>query len=183
MSCDTDIGALHATMAYSKLRRGAWDALVEAASLSGMTLLIVSTAGLFSQALVIDQVPVHITNFLEATGGRVTFLVLSIGGLVVMGALLEGLGALLVFAPLLIPIAATLHVDTLQYGLLLIIAMGLGSFMPPIGIGVYVAAAIAGTTVEETMKPTLRYLAVLSVGLVVLAAFPGITLWLPHLLR
>jgi C4-dicarboxylate transporter DctM subunit len=176
-------GLIIATLAYAKLRRGAWDALVEAASLSGMTLLIVSTAGLFSQVLVIDQIPVHITDFLEHTGGRTTFLVLSIGGLVVMGALLEGLGALLVFAPLLIPIAATLGVDTLQYGLLLIIAMGLGSFLPPIGIGVYVAAAIAGTTVEETMKPTLRYLFVLALGLVVLTAFPSITLWLPHLVR
>lgn len=176
-------GLIIATLAYSRLRRGLWDVLVEAASLSGMTLLIVSTAGLFSQVLVIDQIPVHITNWLEHSGGRTTFLVLSITTLVIMGALLEGLGALLIFAPLFLPIAIALGVDPLQYGILLVIAMGLGSFLPPVGIGVYVAAAIAGTTVEETMRPTLRYLVVLAAGVVVIAVFPGITLWLPHMFR
>jgi TRAP-type C4-dicarboxylate transport system permease large subunit len=93
--------------------------------------------------------------------------------------LLEGLPAIVVFAPLLLPVAETLHINSLQYGIVLLIAMGIGSFAPPIGAGLYVAAAIGETSVTKVMRPAWFYTAILLVGILVIAVAPAITTALP----
>lgn len=174
-------GFIVAALMYRRLRRAEFaHALVEASALGGMTLLILSTATLMSQMVTIDGLPRDVAQMLTTIGGRTAFLVLSVAGLVVLGSLLEGLPALLVFAPLLLPIAKALGVDQLQYGLVLIIAMGIGAFAPPIGVGLYVACAIGGSSLEKTIRPSLFYTAVLLIGLVVIAIWPPLTELLPH---
>jgi tripartite ATP-independent transporter DctM subunit len=125
-----------AMIGYNKIRGGAiWKGMVDAAVLSGMTLLVISTATLMSQMVTIDGVSDMLADWLGGLGSQAAFLMLSLGSLIVMGAVLEGLPALLVFAPLLMPIAITLGIDPVQYGLCLVVAMGIGAFLPPIGVG------------------------------------------------
>ena len=174
--------AIIAAALYGKLNKTElYRATAESATLAGITLLILSTATLMSQVITMDQIPQAVTAALQHAGGKATFLLLSVGGLVVLGSLLEGLPALLVFAPLLLPIATALGVNPLQYGIVLVVAMGIGAFAPPIGVGLYVACAIGETTVEKTMRPSLFYTAVLIAGLAVLTWIPAITLFFPHL--
>ena len=92
--------------------------------------------------------------------------------LVLMGALLEGLPALLIFGPLLLPMVA-LSASIPQYGIVMIIAMGLGAFSPPIGVGMFVTCSIAGTTMENAARHMMPYLVVLVVGLLLVAFVPG----------
>jgi len=101
--------------------------------------------------------------------------------LVIMGQLLEGLPAVLIFAPLLLPIAPDFGVNPVQYAMVLIISMGIGSFAPPAGVGFYVACATARETVENSLKHFWPYLAALFVGLLVLAAVPWFSTFLPAL--
>lgn len=93
---------------------------------------------------------------LSAIGsGRWTFLAGSVLVLVVNGSLLEGLPALIILAPLLVPIAACMGVNPIQYGIALILAMGVGAFIPPIGVFFYVSAAVAGSDVEPAARAVL----------------------------
>jgi len=97
--------------------------------------------------------------------------------------LLEGIPALLVFAPLLVPIAPQFGIDPLQYGMVLLIAMGLGAFSPPIGIGLYIACSVSGTSVEETSRAMVPYLMVLFIGLLLVAFVPWFSLVVPKMMH
>ena len=100
--------------------------------------------------------------------------------MIVAGSLLEGLPALNILAPLLIPIAGKIGISELHYGMMLIIAMGVGAFMPPAGVGFYVCCAVAQAPLESASRAMLPYLIVFIIGLLVVAFVPWFTLVLPH---
>jgi TRAP-type C4-dicarboxylate transport system permease large subunit len=102
--------------------------------------------------------------------------------LIVIGSLLEGLPALIILAPLLLPIAIRMHIDAVQYGIVLILAMGVGAFLPPIGVGFYVSAAVAHSDIESAARAMIPYAIVLVLAVLLIAFIPEITLALPHLL-
>jgi TRAP-type C4-dicarboxylate transport system permease large subunit len=95
---------------------------------------------------------------------------------------LEGAAALIIFAPLLVPVATQIGIGPLHYGVVLVIAMGIGLFAPPLGLGLYGACLIGGVPIEVTIRPMIRYLGLLFLCLLVIAFVPGLTLWLPHAL-
>jgi tripartite ATP-independent transporter DctM subunit len=165
---------------YRSLRlRDLWRSCADASVLGGLVLFIIANATVLSQALTINQIPQHIASALGSVGGKTLFMVLSVITLVLLGMLLEGLPAIVVFAPLLLPVATTLHINSLQYGIVLLIAMGIGSFAPPIGAGLYVAAAIGETSITKVMRPAWFYTAILLVGILIIAVVPSITTALP----
>ncbi|WP_432831030.1 TRAP transporter large permease subunit [Dactylosporangium sp. CA-092794] len=174
-------GMIVVSFGYRSLNLGQlWRACVDASVLGGLVLFIISVATVLSQSLTLQHVPQRIADLLADQGSAPVFMVLSVITLLILGGLLEGLPAIVVFAPLLLPVAVDLGVDPLQYAVVLIIAMGIGSFAPPLGAGLYVAAAIGQTTVEKVMKPAAVYTGVLIVGLAIVAALPQITLVVPH---
>lgn len=83
-------------------------------------------------------------------------------------------------APLLLPIAGQLGVNELHYGIVLLIAMGTGAFLPPAGVGFYITCAILGADAERAARAMLPYLAVLIAGLLVVTFVPWFTLFLPR---
>jgi TRAP-type C4-dicarboxylate transport system permease large subunit len=105
---------------------------------------------------------------------------LSILILIVMGSILEGAAALIIFGPLLIPVAGQIGINGLHFGVVLVIAMGIGLFAPPLGLGLCGACLIGGVPIETTVKPMLGYLGLLFLCLLIIAFVPDLTLWLPH---
>ena len=157
--------------------------LRHAAVRSGMVLFIVATAQSLAYVLTLQQIPHAIADLLVSvsTGhGPWLFLMLSIVILVVMGSVLEGAAALIIFGPLLMPVARTLGIDPLHYGIVLVIGMGIGLFAPPLGLGLYGSCLIGGVRLEETVWPIMKYLGLLLVCLVVIALVPGLATWLPR---
>lgn len=96
---------------------------------------------------------------------------------------MEGFPALILFAPLLLPIGTRLGLVPLHYGIVLVVAMGVGVFSPPLGVGLYIACAICRATVEETIREYLPYYLVLVVALLVIAFVPWVTLVVPQMLH
>jgi tripartite ATP-independent transporter DctM subunit len=165
--------------------RAALHSFVNAATRSGLVLFIVAAAQALAFMLTLQQVPHMLAEAmiaLSATSGAWVFMLLSIAILIVMGSVLEGAAALIIFGPLLVPVAAQLGIGSLHYGVVLVIAMGIGLFAPPLGLGLYGACLIGGVPIEVTVKPMLGYLGLLLACLLVIAFVPGITLWLPHLM-
>ena len=118
---------------------------------------------------------------LSRNAGPWAFMLLSIVILIVMGSVLEGAAALIIFGPLLVPVAATLGILPLHYGVVLVIAMGIGLFAPPLGLGLYGACLIGRVQIEETVKPMMCWLGLLLACLLVIAFVPAITQFLPRL--
>ena len=151
--------------------------LIETASLSGAILLIIGSAtgmawGLtqsgFSRALA--------TAMTGLPGGAATFIAVSILAFVVLGSVLEGIPAIVLFGPLLFPIAKAVGVHEVHYAVIIILAMGLGLFSPPFGVGYYAACAIGRVDPAEGIKPIWGYMLALLVGLIIVAVFPWISI-------
>jgi tripartite ATP-independent transporter DctM subunit len=151
--------------------------LVETACLSGAILLIIGTAtgmawGLtqsgFSRALAAAMTGLP--------GGSATFIAVSIVAFTVLGSVLEGIPAIVLFGPLLFPIARAVGVHEVHYAMVIILAMGIGLFAPPFGVGYYAACAIGRVDPAEGIRPIWGYLLALLVGLIVVAIFPWISI-------
>ena len=161
-----------------------WRVMVNTAAQAGMVLFITSTASTFSWSLTIAKMPQKIAALFSALHGSATlFMLATIVTLVVMGALLEGLPALLIFGPLLLPMVAQFGIDPLQYGIVMIIAMGLGAFSPPIGVGMFVTCSICDTTMENASRHMVPYLIVVTIGLLLVAFVPWFSLVVPKMLQ
>lgn len=174
---------LLATVFYRAMSRQAlWHTLVNTAAQAGMVLFITSTASTFSWTLTLARMPQQIAAlFAGLNGSAAAFMLATLVTLVVMGALLEGLPALLIFGPLLLPLTSAFGIDPLQYGIVMIIAMGFGAFSPPIGVGMFVTCSICETSMENAAKHMAPYLVVLVVGLLLVAFVPWFSLVVPKL--
>src|SRR5262245_9173578 len=156
---------------------------VQSANRSGLVLFIVAAAQSLAFILTLQQVPHEVADFMLAlsnTSGVWLFMLLSIVVLIVMGSVLEGAAALIIFGPLLLPVAVKLGIDPLHFGVVLVIAMGLGLFAPPLGLGLYGACLIGNVPIEQTVKPILGYLGLLFLCLLVIAFVPAISTALPR---
>ena len=176
-------GIAAAAFVYRSIRLDAsWAGLRDAALLGGMVLFMVSSANLLAQAIVINGLGRALASSFAALHDPMAFLFLSMAALIVIGFVLEGFPAILIAAPILLPVAERMAIDPLQYGILLVMAIGIGVFMPPVGIGFYVACAIGEAPAAITMRPSLIYSIFLLLGLLGAIIFPGVTLGLPHVL-
>jgi tripartite ATP-independent transporter DctM subunit len=151
--------------------------LVETACLSGAILLIIGTAtgmawGLtqsgFSRALAAAMTGLP--------GGSATFIAVSILAFTILGSVLEGIPAIVLFGPLLFPIARAVGVHEVHYAMIIILAMGIGLFAPPFGVGYYAACAIGRVDPAEGIRPIWGYLLALMAGLIIVAIFPWISI-------
>jgi tripartite ATP-independent transporter DctM subunit len=172
------------SLAFRELSvRALAELFVRSASMAGGILFIVAAATSLSFALTIEQIPQHVSATLISFAhqyGSVMFMLLSVLMMIVFGAVLEGAPALIIFGPLLTPIASQLGIHPLHFGTVMVIAMGLGLFAPPIGLGLFATCAITGTEVRDVARPMVKYLAVLLLTLVLLVLVPSFSLWLPN---
>ncbi|WP_376961394.1 TRAP transporter large permease subunit [Azospirillum sp. A26] len=151
--------------------------LVDTAALSGAILLIIGAATGMAWALTQSGFSNTLaTAMRELPGGVPVFIAVSIVAFVILGSVLEGIPAIVLFGPLLFPIARQIGVHEVHYAMIVILAMGIGLFAPPFGVGYYAACAISRISPDEGMKPILGYLAALAVGLIVVAAFPWVSI-------
>ena len=150
--------------------------LVSTASLSGAILLIIGTATAMAWGLTQSGFSGWLaTSMSNLPGGAPTFLAVSILAFVVLGSVLEGIPAMVLFGPLLFPIARALGVNEVHYAMVATLSMGLGLFAPPLGVGFYAACAIARVHPDHAIKPMFGYMLALLVGIVVIAAFPWLS--------
>jgi tripartite ATP-independent transporter DctM subunit len=154
---------------------------IDTAALTGVLLFIFAAASSFSWTLTVAYLPQRLVMLLQSVGdSQIIFMICSIVLLILVGVLLEGLPSLNVLAPLLIPIAGKLGLSELHYALVLIIAMGIGGFMPFAGVGFYVCCAVMRCDIEAASRAMLPYLVMLIAGLLLVAFVPWFTLALPH---
>jgi tripartite ATP-independent transporter DctM subunit len=175
-------GLVLATLVYREVGlRALMRVAADASTVAAMVLFTLAAAQTFSWSLSAAQMPQALAALVFSWRDNTTlFLLASIVALVVLGSLLEGLPALLILAPLLLPIATQLGISDLHYGIVLLIAMGIGAFLPPLGVGFYIACAIARAPMGASTRAMVPYVAVLLAGLLLVTFVPWFTLALPR---
>jgi C4-dicarboxylate transporter DctM subunit len=155
--------------------------LAQSGIVTATTLWVLAAASAFAWILVREWVPQTLGEWIGGAGiGRAGFLAVTVALFVVIGALLEGLPALLIFGPILFPISRTAGIDPVHYGIVIIAAMGIAFFLPPVGVGLSIAAGIARVDIDDVSRSYVPYLIALLIGLAAIAAFPVFTLVLPR---
>ena len=123
--------------------------LINTASLTGMVMLLVGTASVLSWIFAAQGIPRLIAAVLLGLSSDATLVLLvTILVFVPLGAILEGVPAMIILVPVFFPIIARFGIDPLHYGTLVVAALGLGLFVPPFGVGFFIACALGRTTVE-----------------------------------
>jgi C4-dicarboxylate transporter DctM subunit len=164
--------------------RDLYKILVDTAVMTGVVSLLVGAATAFSWILATYQVPRLIGNFISAAGGgQALFLVLSIVVFFVFGMMLDGLPAILIFFPILAPIATSVGVDALHFGVLVIAIVGIAIVAPPIGLCLVILCSLAKIKLTDSIRPLIPYISILVADLVVIAFWPWLVLFLPNFFK
>ena len=174
--------ALAGLLIYRKFEwRRLYPMLTETAALSGAILLIIGAATGMAWALTQSGFSTSLAKFMTGLpGGVPMFLAVTIVAFIVLGSVLEGIPAIVLFGPLLFPIAKQVGVHEVHYAMVVILAMGIGLFAPPFGVGYYAACAISRIHPDEGIKPMLGYMLALLIGTIVIAAVPWFSIGLLH---
>ncbi|MDM0019570.1 TRAP transporter large permease [Variovorax saccharolyticus] len=150
--------------------------LVSTASLSGSILFIIGAATGMAWALTQSGFSTALADAMKALpGGAVTFMAVSVLAFIILGSVLEGIPAIVLLGPLLFPIARQVGIHEVHYAMVVTLAMGIGLFAPPFGVGYYAACAISRIHPNEGMKPIVGYMVALFLGTVLVAAIPWIS--------
>ncbi len=153
--------------------RRTYPMLVETATLSGAILFIIGAATGMAWALTQSGFSHALAQAMASVpGGGYGFLAISILAFIVLGSVLEGIPAMVLFGPLLFPIARELGVNEVHYAIVIILAMGIGLFAPPFGLGYYTACTIGNVHPDRALRRIWPYLGVLTLTLLLLAAVP-----------
>ena len=151
--------------------------LVETASLSGAILLIIGCATAMAWALTQSGFSRSLVALMaDVPGGRLGFMAISVIAFTVLGSVLEGIPAVVLFGPLLFPVARALGIHEVHYAMTAIFAMGLGLFTPPFGVGFYAACAIGKVRPDQAIGRVWPHLGALFLALIVIAAIPWISI-------
>jgi tripartite ATP-independent transporter DctM subunit len=150
--------------------------LVETASLSGAILLIIGCATAMAWALTQSGFSKALVDLMAVVpGGKVGFMAISVIAFCILGSVLEGIPAVVLFGPLLFPVARALGIHEVHYAMVAIFAMGLGLFTPPFGVGFYAACAIGKVAPDQAIGRVWPHLGALFIALIVIAAIPWIS--------
>jgi len=178
------IGVVYTLIAAALIYRGfrvsqIWPILRDTLALSGAIMIILGTATAMAWALTQSGFSHQLAAVMVAVpGGKTGFLALSVVIFIVLGSVLEGIPAIVVFAPLLFPIAQTMGIAPVHYAIVMVLSMSLGLFTPPLGIGFYQACAIARIEPGRGMGAIWIYMLAILASVVIVAAFPWLTA--PH---
>lgn len=157
--------------------------LLETVRVSGQIMLLIGVASLFAWILSSQQVPQALARAIQSVAsGPVLFLLLTVVVMLLLGAVLDGLPAMIMLVPVLLPMALQFNIDPMHFGIVIIAVIGVGLFLPPIGLGLIVAAAIAKVSIGEVSKPLMPYLATMLATVLVITFWPELTLIVPRLL-
>lgn len=157
--------------------------LLETGIVTGKVMIMVGMASVFAWILTREQVPQALANFIHSLGGgKILFLLLINIAFLFLGAVLEGVPALIMTVPILLPIATHFGIDPIHFGVILIANMGIGLFLPPVGLGVFIGCSIGRITVSEVAKPLLPYLGINFAVVLLITYWPWLTLVIPKLL-
>jgi len=172
------IGIAYAVLVGAFVYRGfrwrhVFPMLVHTASLAAAIMFIIGAATSMSWALTQSNFSHAIANFvITMPGGRYGFLLVTIVVMLVLGSVLEGIPAMVLFGPLLFPAARLLGISDVQYAMVVILAMGTGLYAPPFGLGYYAASRIAEISPDAGMRRVWPYIGALVAGILLIAAVP-----------
>ena len=165
-----------------------WATLMEAfdsaIKLGGALMIIVACSTVFATVITLERIP---QSVLETFGGvtesAIIILLIICVFLIVIGTFMETISAIIILAPILVPLVVSFGVDPVHFGIILIVTIEIAFLTPPLGVNLFVASQIANIKFEKVAVAILPFVFTLIVSMLLVIFFPQISLWLPETLR
>jgi tripartite ATP-independent transporter DctM subunit len=168
-------------------REISWSALpgilINSAVMTAAVCFLLGTAAVVAWILTVGQVPAFLVKIMrELSAGPTAFLLFSALLFIILGAVIEGPAAVVILLPTFLPVVKQFGIDLIHYSIVITAAVGIGLFLPPIGVGLFIACGIAKISMDRALGPMLPYVIFLCLGLLIVILLPWFTLILPRLL-
>lgn len=151
---------------------------------TAMIFMIIGAANYFGQVLTINQIPQTIVRLaVDMELGKWTFLIFVNLLLLFLGCFLEVVSCILIVVPILFPIILALGIDPVWFAIIFTVNMELALITPPVGMNLYVLLGITDTDMKEMLKGVWPFILILVLALVIIMAFPQLSLWLTTFIR
>ena len=158
--------------------------LCNAALITATSMIVMGTATTFGRILTIEQIPVRLAEGILAYSSNPIVVIGLINILLLfVGCFMDTLAAIIILAPILWPVAQAVGFNIYHFGMIMVVNLAVGFITPPLGVNLFVTCGIAKMTLEDVVKAIVPWLIAMLSALVILTAFPSISLWLPSLLK
>jgi C4-dicarboxylate transporter DctM subunit len=156
----------------------------ESAIMTAIILIVISNAGLFSWILTMEGVPQALAGWITGiSDSPIVFLLLVNLFLFIVGMFFDGGAAIIILAPILVPIASSLGIDPVHFGIIMVVNLAMGMITPPVGVNLFVVSQIAKVPLEKLVGYLAPYVGIVIIDILLLTYLPQISLWLVHVLR
>ncbi len=136
--------------------------LADSALVTATIMIIVGAATIFGRVLTIERIPNQLTEWvLQIIGNPLLLLLLLNILLLLIGTFMETLAAIIILTPILLPIATSLGVDPIHFGIIMIVNLAIGMITPPVGVNLFVASRVASLSLEKVMRSAVPFLLVM----------------------
>jgi tripartite ATP-independent transporter DctM subunit len=174
------LGLIYREVSWKNL----WQTLEETVVSTGVFMYIIAIAGFFTWVVTREGLPIAIKGFLAplmAYNQTIGLLLMAVF-LLIVGCFLDTTAAILLVAPVLMPIVRSLGVDVVHFGVIMIIALLIGIITPPFGICLFVMSEVAEIPVKAVTKEAIRYVPAMVIVLLIVIFFPQMVLWIPRMI-
>ena len=176
-------GFFAGTFIYKELTWGKFrDAVMNSCVTVGNVLIIVGTATTLGRVFTVENLPALLSNMIGGLDSSLVILLIINLLLLVVGCIMETSAAIMILAPILLPLVAKFGVNPIHFGLIMVLNLAIGMITPPVGCNLFVAAGLAKTEFMRIVRAVLPLLFVMLIGLILVTYAPPITLTLPKLL-
>ena len=159
-------------------------AISTSCSTTATTMVILGCATAFSKVITLEQIPTMVAQGLMAISDNKYIILLLINALLLLvGCFMDTTPAILILAPILMPVAASIGVDPIHFGLIMVTNLAIGFITPPLGINLFVASRIADSPMEVILKGIMPFIAVMLGCLALITFIPQIVMFLPNLMK
>ncbi|MDR1379817.1 MAG: TRAP transporter large permease [Synergistaceae bacterium] len=164
--------------------KGVWHALGECVDTLSIVLVLIATSCVFGYCLTLLHVPeIAAKAITSVTTNKIMLALLINGILLVLGCIMDMAPIILIATPILLPLATSIGIHPIQFGIIIVLNCGIGLLTPPVGAVLFIGSAVAHLPMEKVVKATLPFYLCMIVALLLVTFIPGISMFLPNLLR
>ena len=152
-------------------------------STNGTTMIIIGCATAFAKILTMEQIPMQISQaILGISNNQIIILIVINVFLLFVGCIMDTTPAMMVLAPILLPIAASFGMSPVHFGLVMVVNLAIGFCTPPLGINLFVAARVGNEPLDTVIKGIIPFIIVMVVDLLIITFVPSISMFIPNML-
>ncbi|MDF2615516.1 MAG: hypothetical protein K0Q47_171 [Sedimentibacter sp.] len=164
--------------------KGVWKALESCVDTLSIVLILIATSSIFGYLLTRLHVPQLAANAIISISDNPIVLALLLNLiLLVLGCIMDMAPIILIATPILLPIATSIGIDPVQFGIMVVLNCGIGLLTPPVGAVLFIGSAVSKVPMERVVKATMPFYICMIITLILITFIPGISLWLPSLFR